>query len=410
MKASVRIVLACVVASFASVASAQDAVDVSLEELYAMADTSPRIVAAETLADADLGDVTIAGTPENPVLSYDIWGLIWGQQTNGGSQQQVTLSQTFPWPGQLEARVQAARAQHASDLALVDLARALLRLEVRRAFVALLAAQERESLLASQEAVLEGTASIVRGRAEAGAGRRWDILRMDAELASIRAERDAATADTTVAAGRIATLLGRPDWTPRARGTWADLPAPALRDGDAPLDEHPAIEAARRATEAAEAALRREHALVIPAFQLRIGTMVSTWPEGGYLYGGIAMPLPIFDQNQGAIDRAEREAEAARERETATRAELAATLRSARAALEGRRQALADFDTGVVERLPQISEMAGVAYRGGEIGVFELLDAVRSTRALVLERVEREAELHDAEVDWLEAALGTPPP
>lgn len=398
-----------VVARAACIAHAQDGAptEVSLDELYEMVDASPRIVAAQTLADADLGDVTTAGTPENPVLSYDLWGLIWGQQTNGGSQQQIGIGQMFPWPGQLDARVRAAMAQHDADRALVDLARAMMRLEVRRAFVALLAAQERVTLLETQETALAEVAGIVRGRAESGVGRRWDIVRMEAELASVRAGRDAADADATVAAGRLATLLGRPGWTPRARGTWSDLPSLVLRGGDDVPEDHPAVEAARRATEAAEAAARREHALAIPAFQLRIGTLVSTWPEGGYLYGGFAMPLPFIDQNQGAIDRAEREAEAAREREDAIRSELGAALRSTRRALDQRRQALADFDTGVLAQVPQITEMAQLAYRGGEIGAFELLDAVRSTRALVLERVDREAELHDAEVDWLEAAIGT---
>ena len=122
------------------------------------------------------------------------------------------------------------------------------------------------------------------------------------------------------------------------------------------------------------------------------------------------MPIPVFDQNQGAIDRAEREVDAAQLSEEASRRELAAALAAARLALEQRREALADFDAGVLAQLPRVIEMATVAYRGGEIGVFELLDAVRAARGLTLERLEREEALHTAEVDFLQAALGTTGP
>lgn len=397
-------------------ASAQEAApedvpaSVTLDDLFALVDASPRLLAAQERADADLGDVTTAGTPQNPIFQYDVWGLIWGQQTNGGSQQQIAVTQTFPWPGQLDARVAAARAQHTADRALVDLARALTRLEVRRLFVSLLAAQEREQLLTDQEAAIESVAGIIRGRAEAGAGRRWDALRSDAELASIRAAHDSATADRMLLSGRLAILLGRPGWSPAASGTWADLPPLETTADGAPVESHTALEAAQRAREAAELAVSRERADAFPSFDLRLGTLFSTWPEGGYLYGGFAIPLPFIDQNQGDIERAEHELRAARATEDATQRELTAAIEATRAALAQRRAALADFDTGVMDRLPDITAMAEAAYRGGEIEVFELLDAVRSTRALIVERLEREQAVRHAEVDLAEAALGVPPP
>lgn len=381
---------------------------VTLAQLYALADTSPRLLAAEESADAALGDVTRAGTLDNPVLGYEIWGLVGGEQTNGGSQQQIAVSQLLPWPGQLDARVAAARASHRADRAEVDRARALLRLEVRRAFVSLVAAERHVALLEEARARIEAVAEIVRGRASAGAGRRWDVLRIDAELASLSSAHEAALAERTVVSGRIAILVGRPGWLPRAPAEWTALPALEDRASDGPATEHPSLVAARLAREAAESALARERSDAVPAIELRLGAVVSTWPEGGYLYGGIAMPLPFFDQNQGAITRAEHEVAAARASEEATRLELESALLAARAAETQREQALAELDVAA-EHATELRAMAEAAFRGGEISVFELLDAVRATRTLAEERLEREEAVRAAEIDVLRARLGAEP-
>jgi cobalt-zinc-cadmium efflux system outer membrane protein len=378
---------------------------VTLDELYALAASSPRIQAAQELADAGLGDVTAAGTLENPEISYDVMGLLWGEATNGGSQQQLTASQRLPWPGQLDARIRAAQAALAADRSLVDLARGLLEIDLRRAFIALLATQERSALLVEQQAALEEVATIVRGRTASGAARRWDVVRIEAELAAIEAARATASADGVLAAGEVARLLGRVDWTPRAAGRLRDLPAATIVPA---VDAHPRVTAARLRSEAADAALARERALAFPQVELRLGYVQSTVPEGGYLYGGFSVPMPFFDQNQGAIERAEHERAAALRTEEAVRAEIEAQRSALTRALELRRSALAEFDERVLAGLTSAVDMARVAYAGGEIEIFELLDSVRTARVMMAERVALEESLQRAVVDALEATLVTP--
>lgn len=381
-------------------AAASEGAPLSFEALEAMLDESPRLRAARLAADAGEGDVTTAGTPENPVLSFDFMGLLSGEPTSGDTTSNLGLSQTLPWPGQLDARVRAARARLAADRSLVDVVRAYARLDLLRAYVALVAAQDREGSLGEAERHLAAVAEVVRARATAGAGRRWDAVRVDAELAALRATRDGAHADVLAAGGRITALLGRPDLHPRASetlGTLAHTRVP--RDAST----HPRLLAARRETEAAEAALSAERAWVVPPIDLRIGTAVSTGPLGGYLVGGFSFPLPIFDRNQGAIERAEATARAAHEAEDASLAEITAAQRAAERALATREAALARFDEGVTSSLGSIGDMAETAFRGGEIDVFELLDAVRATRELRLERIEREESVRQAEIDLVEA-------
>jgi cobalt-zinc-cadmium efflux system outer membrane protein len=377
---------------------------VTLEQLLEMVERSPRLAAEAALAGAARGDIRAAGQHPNPVFSYDFAGFLGGGETNGGTQSTFVYSQPLLWPGQLERRVEAARTAFEAARARVDVVRAQLALELRRAVIALLAAQERSAVLDEIETAMERIAQIVRGRAEAGAGRRWDVVRIEGELASVRAARDVAAADEQAASGRIGALVGAPAWFPRAEGTLATLALGEIPDSV--REEHPALEAARRAVAAARARVEAERALAVPPIELGIGGIATTWPEGGYLIGRVAMPLPFFDANQGQIERAEREADAAELAEAATRTELQAALARARRVVARHRAALESFERGVVERMPLLLDMAEAAYRAGEVGAFELLDAVRASRDFRLERIAREEALRLAEVDVIEAALG----
>ncbi|AKF05011.1 TolC family protein [Sandaracinus amylolyticus] len=398
--------LALVLALAPTIVRAQDAMpdEISLADLLDRAQRSPRVRVEAALAEAYRGDVREAGQHPNPVLSYEVAGFLGGIETNGGSQQELRVSQPLLWPGQVDRRIDAARARLDLARARTDALRAALSIELRRAYVALLGAQERAAVLVEAETSMERLASIVRGRAEAGAGRRWDVTRIEGELASVRAARDVAAAELLAASARIGALLGAPGWLPRARGVLADLPP--VRPRDELLEDHPMLVVARGAHRAAVMRAEAERALAIPPIELTLGTIVSTAPEGGYLIGGVAMPLPFFDANQGAIERAEREADAAELARDATRLELEAALAGARRVVSLRRDALAAYEREVVERLPLLAEMAEAAYQGGEVGVFEVLDAVRATRELRTERVDREESLRLSEIDLLEAALG----
>ncbi|MBN8616419.1 MAG: TolC family protein [Deltaproteobacteria bacterium] len=381
-------------------ASEETTVTVTWAELEARLSDSPRLVAAHLAAEAGEGDVIAAGTPENPLLSLDFAGFLGGEPTNGGTQSQIVIGQTLPWPGQLDARVRAAQARLVADRSLVTLARAYARLDLRRAYVALLAAQDREALLAEAEARLSRIATLVTARSTAGAGRRWDVVRIEAELAALRSTRDAARGDVAAARGRIAALLGRPGENVRAPGTLSDLAPLPIR---ATEREHPRLAVAQREIEAAEAAETRERAWAVPPIQLRVGAIVSSWPEGGYLLGGLSMPLPFVDQNRGAIERAAVQASAARAARDATSREVEAARIAAERTLARRREALERFAGGVSSSLATIGEMAEIAFRGGEIDVFELLDSVRATRELVLGRIERDEAVRQAEIDLVEA-------
>ena len=72
--------------------------------------------------------------------------------------------------------------------------------------------------------------------------------------------------------------------------------------------------------------------------------------------------------------------------------------------LAGRRAALASFESNVAGELPELRQMAEDAYRSGQGGIIDLIDAVRSRSDLRLERIELLHEVMAAEAAALAAS------
>jgi len=198
-------------------------------------------------------------------------------------------------------------------------------------------------------------------------------------------------------------LLGAPSWQPESVPTLAAL-SPHVTTAAAEL--HPRRVAAQRALAAAEAQARMEHALALPPIELGIGTILSSAPEGGYVLGRISMPIPLFDANQGAIERAERERDASELARDATERELEARAAHSRAALTRLQASLAALDTEGTARLPQLAEMAETAFTGGEVSAFELIETLQSIYVIRARRVEVELEVRLAELAAVAAMQG----
>jgi cobalt-zinc-cadmium efflux system outer membrane protein len=113
---------------------------------------------------------------------------------------------------------------------------------------------------------------------------------------------------------------------------------------------------------------------------------------------GVSIPLPIFEQGEGASRRAAGQAKAA-----AAERELA--LARARSDVRGLwkqavqiQEAAREFRRDALDGSRRLTEIARIAYRGGEAGILEFLDAHRSlneaeTRAIELELAARAAVL-----------------
>lgn len=379
--------------------------DLTLDRaLSLLAAESPRNAAIRARIGEAHADVVAARVAPNP--SFDYAGARLRSGTNTGAATVDTFS--ADWPvlmfGQRKARREAATAGVAAEESHIAADLAERARDVRWAFDDLLSQQERTSILEEARSDLERVAKVVTGRKSAGEASDYDSLRVQTEFRSMDALLGDARGDLADARGRLAVLLGRPGTTPRAVGE-------LKLDAAAPLDVEslwaiakerlPALEAARKDEEAAAAAVRAAHRDTWPVPVFSGGAELTQDAQSTSATFGVSIPLPILDRNQGAIAHAQARTEEAALERKAVEAETRAELERAVTVAAERRAALAELDTAVSSRLPEMRSMAEAAYREGRGDILELLDALRSLTATRLARVDAFAGAARADADLL---------
>lgn len=348
---------------------------------------------------------TTAGAYPNPSVSFER-ARQPGELTNFSSKvaRQWSVQQPILLPGQRSSRVRAA------DLG-IDAARSRLAAtandltaDAGAAYVELLQAQDKRAALEQGMADLDRLRGIVAGRQSAGMASRYDLLRVDIELADWRTQLAEAQADLTDRQGQLAGLLGFPGWHPRGAGELRPLPF-VEPPPSADANDSPSVIASHKEESAALAratAARRDR---LPNVSLSGGQFWTVEPYGKTYSFGFEIEVPLFDTRRGAYQQARAEAESASLQRTLAEAQSRADVERYRAQVQQRSAALAQFEQQLTPRLPQLQQMADDAYRLGRSTVLELLDATRVRYQTALSRAELTANLMEAQLR-LQAARG----
>ena len=391
------------VALLAAAALASPPREVTLDDSLALLrEHSEALLSARSAVDSARADVVDAGVLPNPTLGYSRVPFVNGIPTSGHLQETWQLDLPVYLAGQRHVRRAAAR--HRLDAAAAD-ARAKeadLAREVRENFVALQAAQARVRILEEARADVERIEHILAARAEAGTQSPFDVARMELELANARARASEAASDEAAASVDLARAVGIPDWHPVALGEFA--PAAVSTPDWATAQTHvPALAAAQAREEAAAAAVTVARRDVLPVPVLSAGRITTASPYGASLLFGLQIPLPLFDHNQGTLARARAESSRARHDRAAIEASAREAFEHA-SAQATRRETLETFEREAIAKLPELHRMAEDAYRNGQGGLSDLLDALRSITESRLTHVDLVRETIDAQIEELAAS------
>ena len=272
-------------------------------------------------------------------------------------------------------------------------------------FAALQAAQTKTQLLVAAVADVQVVRGIVAGRTSAGAASPYELERIDLAVATMTSQLGEARTDEALASRALARAVGIPSWQPKASG---DLTPGAASTTTAIDPAHPALAAARADGVAARADEDRARADGVPVPSFSVQSYATSGPFGMAITGGLSIPLPLFDRNQGAVAKARAEQTRAALELAAREHELGADLERARGELAARACGLpvVSFDTGALSRLTRMRTMAETAYRNGQGGIVELLDAVESITEARLRHVELIRAVVDAELAVRAASKG----
>jgi len=390
------------IAALGGLAAAQPA-EVTADQAVALyRERSPRLAASRAAVDVTAADLEDAKIYPNPTLSLSTTNTVHGEDTIGHSQEVVGLDIPILIGRQRGHRERAAQARIAAKRAEVDIDQAKAELEIRRRFNALLGAQQKVAALAAALDDAKAVRVIVAGRQQAGAKSPYELERTDLALAALASKHGEAVSDIAAASGALAQAVGIADWQPHAVGPFAPAEAADVTLGA----DHPELVAGLAAQTVARSEQALAHAEAVPTPSLQLQGFGTTDPQGLALTIGVAVPLPAFDRNQGAVARARAQQRAAELEHRATTSELSADLARAVAMERARRAAVVQFQADAIARLPRIRTMAEASYRAGQGGIVELLDALDAIIEARLREIELVAAALDAALDVRAAARG----
>jgi len=338
-------------------------------------------------------------------LAYPNPGVTYSRE-GAGFTEFLQAEQSLPLFGVRRALSSAGEAATAAAEADRDVRIWLLRADASTAVARLLAGQERLELAEAHIGDVERLLEILRTREREGEGSRFDRLRAEQELRDTRQMLTSAAVAVVEARATLSGMLPREVSVTRIAGALDPKPLPVSADtlparATSTRAELRALgQTAQRASFEAEAA--RKAKLPSPTLfgGLKRADDVSGRDSGGVF--GVSVSLPLFDA--GGRDAARWEAE--RARVEAARASIELRIRSEIAgAVEALSMRQAALSQEPEEAGRELAEIAAVAYREGEVGILELLDAMRTASRAKLRNIDMRLDARLAQIA-LERAVG----
>jgi cobalt-zinc-cadmium efflux system outer membrane protein len=306
-----------------------------------------------------------------------------GAGTLSGTAWGVGIAQPIEYPSVRDSRRRTAEANVGSVEAGSIAFRAELFAQVRSNFYEVLQRQEQLGIAEEDLKLLGEIRDRVGLRAKLGESPRLDLVRTETEELNAQRARDSAAVRVTQAKLALANLIGiPPDETYSVHGSLDAGPSlPTLeRLRERVRRDNPQIQQALAEQERARSRLQLERDLRLPAPTLQAGYLQE--PDKEVTRFGLALPLPLFNQRQGQIAEALAEAKVADAQLQARELALTRELNAAYGRFLVARQQVETFEGGLLERAQRTLEAAEAAYRFGERGIIEYLDAQRVFRAV----------------------------
>jgi cobalt-zinc-cadmium efflux system outer membrane protein len=318
----------------------------------------------------------------------------------------LQVEQPLPVFGVRDALSRAGVAATAAAEADRDARLWVLRAEARAVVARLRAEQARLEAAESYARDVERLMEILRTREREGEGSRFDRLRAEQELRDAKQLVTSAAVAVAAVRAQVTAMLPRDTAVARVTGTADEQrPAPAL---DALVTRAVSTRAELRALQrsAERAALESDAArrarLLSPTL---FGGLKRADDDAGRQRGGVfgvSVSVPLFDTGgreaaRWAAERARVESERA-----AIEQQIRAEIARASDALTLRLAAVSGDQEATGEELMRIAE---VAYREGEVGILELLDAVRTASRARTRTIEIRLDARLAHIA-LERAVG----
>lgn len=382
-----------------------------LKALESLAMTSSRsVLAAREQVTAARYAVDSASAFPNPELEY-LGGTARSRTPGGntGDARSVALTQPLDMPWRRTARIDAAQAGLEASAASNRAFEADVLARLRLRYFELLRRQA-ELLNAREDAkLMESVRSRIALRVEQGEAPRFELIKSDAEALNAQKSAQAAGFRVQQARSLLRQMVGAAlpeDFT--VSGSLREVPALAASDGlhQQLLDSSPDLARARAEMVRAQRQLDLERGQRWPNVALKAS--YDEDPEVRTSKFGLVVSIPLWDRRSGPQGEAAAQLSRARNELEAQQFSLGQTLDVAIQQYEIAQTQVAALESGIVRQAESALKVAEAAYRFGERGYIEVLDAQRVYRAARSELIAARFELAAAwvEIERLRALPG----
>lgn len=313
--------------------------------------------------------------------------------------------------GKRDRRIALAEATIEVTQAELDVAMAETRASVRSAYVARVVAELRGGLLDELQTIAARVRDTAQQRFDAGDAPRLEVLQAD--LAKAEADNQAVAAHAVANAARVAlnALLAFP--------LDAATPIDLALDGAPPMTLDAALARARSAsTELAlyDRRLEEQRARVALAHAMQTPDIT---PEAAVTRGqpefstgwraALTVAIPLFTRHAAGVQVEDATlAQLVAEREAAV-SRINGDVTAAGVTAEAQRQLFVRYQAQIIPQALEVERMAEDAYKLGQTGIAEFLQALQATRDVRLRSLQAATDLQAALAD-LERAVGAPLP
>lgn len=356
--------------------SLQDLIDIAKRE-------NPILDVLKAKEDAAKSSVVTAEFFLNPEIEAGSGPSRYRTPSANPNQKQnwgVTLSQPLEFPNVRSARKAVAESRVNYAGSVTEATMINLSLQIKKAFYEVLQNEAILKIAEGDRDALNDIRGRVALRVDVGEAPRYELIKADTEL--IAAQRDADAAKLRIYESKLylrglvsKSIVNIFDITGSLPPSDIALNMEQLKDD---INKSPRLKQIKASADIAENRLRLEEKLINPGVTLKAG--VDQDPDITSYRFGLSIPIPLWNQRQGLIGEAAanyREIQAQyTDQELTLRRDIEAAFQRYLIA----QQQVKTFESNLLTQAESVLKVAEAAYRYGERGILEYLDAQRTYR------------------------------
>lgn len=366
-----------------------------------MLETSPLVRSLRDQTSSAEAAVQTARTFPNPSLEV-MNGRMRPIQSDviHGTTKAYSLTQPLDMPWNRFPRVDGAQANLQGAQAAQRAALAELKARVRQAFFDVIRRQAEQRAADEDRQLTEDIRKRISLRVEVGEAAKFELIKADAEMLMAQKSAQSATARTRQARAALRAIVGQElpehfELSPSAKDVGQPPALEQLREQV--MQSNPELQRLQAQSRQSRFKLSEEKALRMPQLSLRAD--LNRDPDYRTKTTGVVLTLPLWDWRGGPVGEAAANLSQANNELMAAEFALTQRIETAYRQYEIAQAQVTALESGIVRQAESALRIAHTAYKAGEKGFLEVLDAQRVFRQARNELINARFELANAWID-----------